>query len=66
VDYETYLSEDFHAHVGGHHCMELFVLEGSLEERSTFVGRIRATKDTLTIDYSVLPVEDFGQLADMS
>ena len=41
------------------------VLEGSLEEISTFVGKIRATKDTLTVDYSVLPVDDFGPLADM-
>jgi CopG family nickel-responsive transcriptional regulator len=41
------------------------VLEGSLEEISTLVGKIRATKDTLTVDYSVLPVDDFGPLADM-
>ena len=46
--------------------MELFVLEGSLEEISTFVGKIRATKDTLTIGYSVLPVDDFGPLTDMN
>ena len=45
--------------------MKLFVLEGSLEELSSFVGRVRATKDTLTVDYSVLPVDDFGPLADM-
>jgi CopG family nickel-responsive transcriptional regulator len=36
-----------------------------LEEISTFVGKIRATKDTLTVDYSVLPVDDFGPLADI-
>jgi len=46
--------------------MELFVLEGSLEEISTFVGQIRATKDTPTIDYSVLPVDDFGPLANIN
>jgi CopG family nickel-responsive transcriptional regulator len=44
--------------------MELFVLEGSPEEISTFVGKTRATKDTLTIDYSVLPVDEFGPSAD--
>jgi CopG family nickel-responsive transcriptional regulator len=68
-DYETtndIVASNFHSHVGGHHCMELFVLEGSLEDISTFVGKIRATKDTLTIDYSVLPVDDFGPLADMN
>lgn len=62
---EEVVSSNFHSHVGGHHCMELFVLEGSLEDISTFVGKIRATKDTLTVDYSVLPVDKFGPLADM-
>jgi CopG family nickel-responsive transcriptional regulator len=46
--------------------MELFVLEGGLEEISAFVGKIRATQDTLTIDYSVLPVDDFGPLSDVN
>jgi CopG family nickel-responsive transcriptional regulator len=64
-EHEETVASNFHSHVGSHHCMELFVLEGSLEEISTFVGKIRATRDTLTIDYSVLPVDDFGPLADM-
>jgi CopG family nickel-responsive transcriptional regulator len=65
-EHEEIVASNFHSHVGGHHCMELFVLEGSLEEISTFVGKVRATKDTLTVDYSVLPVDDFGPLADVS
>ncbi|MEZ3117527.1 nickel-responsive transcriptional regulator NikR [Halobaculum sp. MBLA0147] len=64
-DHEETVVSNFHSHVGGHHCMELFILEGDLEEISTFVGKIRATKDTLTVDYSVLPVDDFGPLADV-
>jgi len=64
-EYEDVVASNFHSHVGEHHCMELFVLEGSLEEISAFVGRIRATEDTLTIDYSVLPVDDFGPLANI-
>ncbi|RJX50767.1 CopG family ribbon-helix-helix protein [Halonotius pteroides] len=65
-EHEGIVTANFHSHVGGHHCMELFVLEGSVDEISTFVGKIRATKDTLTVDYSVLPVDEFGPLADMS
>ena len=61
---EELVASNFHSHVGGHHCMELFVLEGSLEEISTFVGKVRATKDTLTVDYSVLPMDEFGFLTD--
>ena len=64
-EYEGLVKSNFHNHVGNHYCMELFVLEGQLSDISTFVGKIRATQDTLTIDYSVLPVDDFGPLSDM-
>lgn len=57
---EGLVASNFHSHVGQHYCMELFVLEGRLEEISTFVGRVRATKDTLSVDYSVMPVDEFN------
>ncbi|MFB6109453.1 MAG: CopG family ribbon-helix-helix protein [Halodesulfurarchaeum sp.] len=63
-EHDSIVASNFHTHIGEHYCMELFVLEGSLDDISTFVGKIRATNDTLTIDYSVLPVEDFDPLAD--
>jgi CopG family nickel-responsive transcriptional regulator len=62
-DNEDLVASNFHSHVGDHYCMELFVLEGSLAEISTFVGKIRATQDTLSVDYSVIPVDDIGTLA---
>jgi len=65
-EHEEMVASNFHSHVGEQHCMELFVLEGSLEDISTFVGKIRATRDTLTIDYSVVPVDDFGALAEIN
>jgi CopG family nickel-responsive transcriptional regulator len=58
-EYEGLVASNFHNHVGQHYCMELFVLEGRLEDISTFVGKIRATKDTLSVDYSVMPVDEF-------
>ena len=57
---EHLVASNFHSHVGPHYCMELFVLEGDLAEISSFVGKVRATKDTLSIDYSVMPVDEFG------
>jgi len=60
---EELVAANFHSHVGDHHCMELFILEGGLADVSTFVGKIRATKDTLTVDYSVTPVDDVGPFA---
>jgi len=61
-EHENLVASNFHSHVGAHYCMELFVLEGSLEDISTFVGKIRATKDTLNVDYSVMPVDGVGPL----
>ncbi|MFB6081080.1 MAG: nickel-responsive transcriptional regulator NikR [Haloferacaceae archaeon] len=62
-DHEALVAANFHSHVGSHYCMELFVLEGELATISTFVGKVRATRDTLSVDYSVMPVDDFGRLA---
>ena len=59
-EYDDLVASNLHSHVGDHNCMELFVLEGGLEEISEFVGRIRATKDTLLLDHSVVPVDDLG------
>jgi CopG family nickel-responsive transcriptional regulator len=56
-EHEGLVASNVHSHVGDHYCMELFTLEGTLEEISGFVGKIRATQDTLTVDYSVIPVD---------
>ena len=57
-EHEDVVVSNVHNHVGDHYCMELFVLEGRLEEVSAFVRKIRAT-DVLSVDYSVIPVDDF-------
>ena len=62
-EYEGLVASNVHNHVGDHYCMELFILEGGLEDISTFVGKIRATQDTLTVDYSVIPVDEVGPFA---
>lgn len=59
-EHEGQVSANFHSHVGNAYCMELFVLEGQLEDISRFVGKVRATRDTLSVDYSVMPVDEFG------
>ena len=62
-EHEDLVAANFHSHVGSHYCMELFILDGSLETISAFVGKIRATRDTLSVDYSVMPVDDFTAAA---
>jgi len=59
-EYEDIVASNLHSHVGNHNCMELFVLEGQLDDISEFVGRIRATQDTLLLDHSIVPVDDLG------
>lgn len=60
-EYETLVTSNFHTHVGTNFCMELFILEGRLEDISEFVGKIRATSDVLTVDYSVVPIDEFPE-----
>jgi CopG family nickel-responsive transcriptional regulator len=62
-EYDGLVASNVHNHVGDHYCMELFILEGGLTDISTFVGKIRATQDTLTVDYSVIPVDEVGPFA---
>ena len=62
-EYENLVASNVHNHVGDHYCMELFILEGGLTDISTFVGKIRATKDILSVDYSVMPIDDVGSIA---
>ena len=62
-EYENLVASNVHNHVGDHYCMELFILEGELTDISTFVGKIRATKDILSVDYSVMPIDDVGSIA---
>jgi len=55
--HDSLVTSNVHSHVGDAYCMEVFVLEGQLADISEFVGQVRATKDTLTVDYSVTPVD---------
>ncbi len=61
-EYEHLVTSHVHNHVGDRYCMELFVLEGDLDEISSFVGKVRATQDTLSVDYSVMPVDSIETL----
>jgi CopG family nickel-responsive transcriptional regulator len=62
-EHDDLVASNVHNHVGDRYCMELFILEGSLADISAFVGRVRATQDTLSIDYSVMPVDRIGPVA---
>jgi CopG family nickel-responsive transcriptional regulator len=56
-DHDDLVVSHVHNHVGDHYCMELFILEGGLEAISAFVGQVRATREVLSVDYNVTPVD---------
>ena len=60
--HDSLVTANLHSHVGDAYCMEVFVLEGELADISEFVGQVRATKDTLTVDYSVRPVRSIENM----
>lgn len=57
-EHENLVSSNLHSHVGDGICMELFILEGDIDEISTFVGKVRGTEETLSVDYSVIPIDE--------
>lgn len=59
-EYETLVASNLHSHVGDGICMELFILEGQYDEISSFVGKVRATEETLSVDYSMIPVDEIS------
>lgn len=57
-EYEGIVKSNIHSHIGDNYCMELFVVEGDLDEIKDFVGDVRSTRDVLNINYSVNPIDD--------
>ena len=55
-EHEAQLTSNVHSHVGDS-CLELFVLEGSLEDVSAFVGRARSIEDVASVEYTVIPLD---------
>lgn len=62
-EYEDHVVSNVHSHVGEGYCLELFILEGELDALSGFVGQVRATTGTLSVDYSMIPVDEVPEPA---
>lgn len=60
-DHEELVTSNLHSHVGDGLCMELFIIEGGIDDISSFVGRVRATEEALSVDYSVVPVDEIPE-----
>ena len=61
-EHDDLLSSNTHNCVGEKSgCMESFVLEGNLEDISMFIRRVRAVDEALTVEYSLLPIDEIGE-----
>ncbi len=60
-DHEGLIVSSDHSHVGSY-CLDLFVLEGTLEEISAFVTTARAADGVETVEYSLVPLDGIGQI----
>ena len=56
-EHEEFVASNLHSHVGDGLCMELFILEGDLDDIAGFVEKVRATEDALSVDFSVVPLD---------
>jgi CopG family nickel-responsive transcriptional regulator len=56
-EHEDLVAANVHNHVGNS-CLELLVLNGTLEEISGVVETIRAMKDPLSVSHTVVPLGD--------
>ncbi len=57
-EYESLVVSNAHHCVGDERgCVETFVVEGDLSQISAFVGALRSTAETMTVDYALNPID---------
>ncbi len=61
-EYNDHITSNSHSCVGDHSgCIESFVLEGTLEDISSFVRGAEAVSEQIQVDHSLYPVEEIGK-----
>ena len=55
-DNQSLVTSNVHSHAGNN-CLELFVVEGSVDDIGTFVACLRAVDGVLTVEYSILAAD---------
>lgn len=56
-EHDDLVAANVHNHVGNY-CLELIVLDGTLNELSTFVETVRGMRDPLSVSHTVVPLGD--------
>lgn len=54
--HDNIVTGNMHLHIGGNHCLEVFITKGKAEEIMDFISRIRALKDIQQVRFTVTPI----------
>jgi CopG family nickel-responsive transcriptional regulator len=56
-DFEESVFSNMHLHIGGGHCVEIFVVQGDSEVVLDFISRVRAVRGVREVKYTMTPIE---------
>ena len=57
-EYNNIVTGNMHLHLSEHHCLEVFITKGDVDEVMDFIGRIRALKDIQQVRFTITPLSD--------
>ncbi|EMA41942.1 CopG family ribbon-helix-helix protein [Halococcus hamelinensis] len=57
-EHDDLVVANVHNHTRNRQCIELFVLEGELEDLSTFIEAVRSMKAPIAVNHSLTPVDE--------
>lgn len=55
-EYNDLVTGNMHIHLGRNYCLEVFIVQGAVEDVLNFVGRVRAIRGIQQVKYTVVPI----------
>jgi CopG family nickel-responsive transcriptional regulator len=55
-EYDALVTGNMHIHLGSSYCLEVFIVQGAVDDVLTFVGRVRAIRGIQQVKYTVVPL----------
>ena len=55
-EYNDLVTGNMHIHLGSNYCLEVFIVQGAVEDVLNFVGRVRAIRGIQQVKYTVVPI----------
>jgi CopG family nickel-responsive transcriptional regulator len=55
-EYDEIVTGNMHIHLANEYCLEIFIVEGELEEVLNFIGKVRAMRGIQQVKYTITPI----------